>query len=62
MDISKTAWINPYHQKNISYNLNDGLNNYHLKVKLTIETNRQRFLDNEIIHNNSMIETWLHTT
>ena len=38
----------------------DGLNNYYPKVKLTIETNPLRFLDTEIIHNNSMIETQVH--
>ena len=36
------------------------LNNYHLKVKLTIETNPLRFLYTAIIHNNSMIGTWVH--
>ena len=36
------------------------LNNYHLKVKLTIETNPLKFLYTEIIHNNSMIGTWVH--
>ena len=43
-------------QKNTVDKLYDGLNNYHLKVRLTIETNPLRFLDTEIIHNNSMIE------
>ena len=36
------------------------LNNYHPKVNLTIETNPLRFLDTEIFHNNSMIETRAH--
>ena len=31
--------INNRRQKNTVDNLNDGLNNYHPKVKLTIETN-----------------------
>ena len=40
--------------------LYDGLNNYHPKVKLTIETNQLTFLDTEIIHNNGMIEKRVH--
>ena len=47
-------------QKNTIGKLYDGLNNHHPKVKLTIETNPLTFLDTEIIHNNDMIETWLH--
>ena len=47
-------------QKNTVDKLYDGLNNYHLKVRLTIETNPLRFLDTEIIHNNSMIEARVH--
>ena len=37
--------------------LYDALNNYHAKIKLTIETNSQRLLDTEIIHINGTIET-----
>ena len=44
-------------QKNTSDVLYDALNNYHPKIKLTIETNPQRFLDTEIIHINGTIET-----
>ena len=47
-------------QKNTVDKLYDGLNNYHPKVKLTSETNPLIFLDTEIIHNNGMIETWVH--
>ena len=47
-------------QKNTVNKLYDGLNNYHTKEKLTIETNTLRFLDTEIIHNNDMIETRVH--
>ena len=47
-------------QKNSVDKLYDGLNNYHPKVKLTSETNPFIFLDTEIIHNNGMIETWVH--
>ena len=47
-------------QKNTIDKLHDELNNYHPKVKLTIETNPLRFLGAEIIHNNDMIETWVH--
>ena len=36
-------------QKNTVDKLYDRLNNYHPKVKLTIETNPLRFLDTEII-------------
>ena len=43
--------------KNTVDKLYDGLNNYHPKVKLTIETNLPRFVDTEIIHNNGVIET-----
>ena len=43
------------HQENTVDNLYDGLNNYHPKEKLTIETNLLRFLDTEIIHNNKGI-------
>ena len=46
--------------KNTVDKLYDGLNNYHPKVKITIETNPLRFLDTEIIHNNGMIETRVH--
>ena len=38
----------------------DGLNNYHHKVKLTIETNPLKFLDIKVIHNNGLIETRVH--
>ena len=48
-------------QKNTIDKLYDGLNNYHSKIKLTIETNLLRFLDAEIIHINSILETWVHT-
>ena len=34
--------------------------NYHPKIKLTIETNPQRFLDTEIMHINGTIETRVH--
>ena len=47
-------------QENTVDKLYDGLNNYHPKVKLTIETNPLRFLDKESIHNNDMIETRVH--
>ena len=36
-------------QKNTIDKLYDGLNSYHPKVKLSIETNPLRFLDTEII-------------
>ena len=48
------------YQENTTDILYEVLNNYHPKVKLTIETNPLRFLDTEIIHNNSMIETRVH--
>ena len=48
-------------QKNTIDKLYDGLNNYHSKIKLTIETTLLRFLDAEIIHINSILETWVHT-
>ena len=35
------------------------LNNYHPKIKSTIETNPQRFFDTEITHINSTIERWV---
>ena len=47
-------------QKNTSDVLYDALNNYHPQIKLTIETNPQRFLDTEIIHINGTIETKIH--
>ena len=47
-------------QKSTVDKLYDGLNNYHPKVKLTIETNSLRFLATEIIHNDGMIETRVH--
>ena len=47
-------------QKNTVNKLYDGLNNYHPKVKLTIETNPLRFLDKEIIHNGGMIKARVH--
>ena len=47
-------------QKNAVDKLYDGLNNYHPKVRLTIETNPLRFLDKKIVHNNGMIEARLH--
>ena len=47
-------------QKNTSDVLYDALNNYHPKIKLTIETNPQRFSDTEIIHINGTIETKVH--
>ena len=47
-------------KKNTVEKLYDGLNNYHPKVKLTIETNPLRFLDKEIIHNDGMVETRVH--
>ena len=47
-------------QKNTSDVLYDALNNYHPKIKLTIETNPLRFLDTEIIHINGTIETKVH--
>ena len=47
-------------QRNTIDKLYDGLNNHHLKVKLTIETNPLSFLDKEIIHNNDTIETQVH--
>ena len=45
------------YRKNTVDKLYDGLNNYHPKVKLTIETNPLRFLNKEMIHNNNMIKT-----
>ena len=50
---------NCYQKKNVD-KLYDGLNNYHPKVKLIIETNPLRFLYIEIMHISSMIGTWLH--
>ena len=44
-------------QKNTSDVLYGALSNCHPKIKLTIETNPQRFLDTEIIHINGTIET-----
>ena len=51
-----------YHrrQKNTVDKLCDGLNDYHPKVKLTIETNLLRFQDTEIIHNNGTIKTLVY--
>ena len=40
--------------------LYDALNNYHPKIKLTIDTNPQRFLDTEITHTDGTIETRVH--
>ena len=40
--------------------LYDALNNYHPKIKLTIETNPQKFLDTEITYINGTIETRVH--
>ena len=48
-------------QKNTSHVLYEALNNYHPKIKLTIETNPQRFLDTEITHINGSIERWRYT-
>ena len=45
------------YQKHTDDKLYDGLNNYHPKVKLTIETNPLRFLNKEMIHNKNMIKT-----
>ena len=47
-------------QKNTVDKLYDGLNNCHLKVKLTIGINPLKFLDTEIIRNNGIIETREH--
>ena len=47
-------------QKNTSDVLYEALNNYHRKIKLTIETNPQRFLDTEITHINGTKETRVH--
>ena len=44
-------------QKNTCDVLYNAINNYHPKIKLTIETNPQRFLDTEITHINGTIET-----
>ena len=58
--ISYKRYMNDiYHrrQKNTVDKLCDGLNDYHPKVKLTIETNLLRFQDTEIIHNNGTIKT-----
>ena len=49
-------------QKNTVDKLLEDLNNYHRKLKLTIEANPLTFLDTEIIHNNGMIETRVHRT
>ena len=40
--------------------LYNAINNYHPKIKLTIETNPQRLLDTEITHINGTIETRVH--
>ena len=47
-------------QKNTCDVLYNAINNYHPKIKLTIETNPQRFLDTEIAHINGTIETRVH--
>ena len=47
-------------QKNTSDALYDALNNYHPKIKLTIESNPQRLLDTEITHINGTKETRVH--
>ena len=47
-------------QKNTCDVLCNAINNYHPKIKLTIETNPQRFLDTEITHINGTIETRVH--
>ena len=47
-------------QKNTSDVLYNALNNYYPKIKLTIETNPQRFLDTEITYINGTTETRLH--
>ena len=47
-------------QKNTCDVLYNAINNYHPKIKLTIETNPQRFLDTEITHINGTIETRAH--
>ena len=44
-------------QKNANDKLFDGLNKYHPKVNVTIETIQIRFLDKKDIYNNGMIET-----
>ena len=36
------------------------MNNYHPKLKLTIEVNPRKFLDTEIINDNGFIETRVH--
>ena len=40
--------------------LYDTLSNYHPKIKLTTDTNPQRFLDTKITHINGTIETRVH--
>ena len=47
-------------QENTCDALYNAINNYHPKIKLTIETNPQRFLDTEITHINGTIETRVH--
>ena len=47
-------------QKNTNDMLCDTLSNYHPKIKLTIDTNPQRFLDTKITHINGTIETRVH--
>ena len=47
-------------QKNTRDVLYNAINNYHPKIKLTIETNPQRFLDREITHIHGTIETRVH--
>ena len=47
-------------QKNTCDVLYNAINNYHPKIKLTLETNSQRFLDTEITHINGTIETQVH--
>ena len=49
--------MNSRRQKNTVDKLYGRLNNYHPKVKITIDTNPLRLLDTEIIHDNGIIET-----
>ena len=59
----KNSWRNIYiivSRKNNNDVLYDALNNYHPKIKLTIDTNPQRFLDTEITHIDGTIETRVH--
>ena len=48
-----------HQQKTIDELCNES-SNYHLKRKLAIETNPERLLHTEIVHNNNMIKTQVY--